>query len=238
VLGIGAEDLVDEGKEELVGALIRTVKEEGETFAGVTGEGVADGKLKIVLEVGIGIGEQVQEGGPGRGDSVWMVGDGDETGNVVVRVVGLKFESGEVEGAVKDGDEVGVGVEGVWEQGDARKGAGEGEERFEVERGLAVLGMFEETGTEDGIGIRERLGGLIIGLEGGVGEGEDLVGGVELPVGAGVEKPAEGGDIADLMAELGDEVAGVAEVGEVVGVEGTEALDERVGGCDLLWCCG
>jgi hypothetical protein len=154
VLGIGAEGLIDNREEELLRALIRAVEKEGEALASMTGEGVADGELKVVLEVEIGVGEQVEEGGPGRGDdSVWMVGDGDETGNIVIGIVGLKFEGGEVEGAIKDGDEVGVRVEGGREQGDAGERAGEGEEGFEVGRGLAALGMFEEAGTEGSVGI-------------------------------------------------------------------------------------
>jgi hypothetical protein len=66
MLGVGAEELVDEREEKLLRALIRAVQEEGEAFAGVTGEGVADGELKVVLEVEIGVGEEVEERGPGR----------------------------------------------------------------------------------------------------------------------------------------------------------------------------
>jgi len=66
-------------------------------------------------------------------------------------------------------------------------------------------------------------------LEGGEGKVEDLVGFVEGPIGAVVEEPATGGEVAELVAVLGDKTTSVTCVGELVGIEVDAILNTTVG---------
>jgi len=108
----------------------------------------------------------------------------------VLGIVLVKCAATQVQGAVEDGDQAGIGIEARVRDGDAGEGAREREEGGEAREGFAAFGMFEETFAEIVIVIGEITSLFIVGLDGSVGEGEDLLGVVEMPAGAVEDEPA------------------------------------------------
>ena len=228
--GIGAEEGTQGGEEEFLSAFAGSGEQEAGTFVGEAGEGVAEGALEEGLEVRGMVGEAGEKIVPDLGEGLWIVGHRDEAGDVVIGLMREKGASTEIEGAVEDGEQIGVGVEvgGVFE--DAGEGAGEVEELGEMGCGEAALGMFEDAFAEGALFGGEGANIVVEGVEGGGSEGDDFAGGIELPAGAVEEEPAPLGDEANLGTELLDEALGVAVVGEGGGVTVEEILDAMFDG--------
>jgi hypothetical protein len=144
--------------------------------------------------------------------------------------MGEQGSGAEIEGAIKDGEQEGIGIEGGERKADRGEGLGEAKEGFEAGKGVAGLGVFEETFAEGFIAIGEGAGLVVVGLEAGGGEIEECVRGSREPVGLLEEEPAVVRDVAELVAELGQEALGVAPVGEIEGVLIAEAGDAVCGG--------
>jgi hypothetical protein len=112
--------------------LARAGEEEAGGFGSVTSEGVTNGLLEILLKGRIVIGETDEERIPKLRCGLWIVIERDELGEIVVGLVRREFAGREIEGAVEEIDEVGVGVEGGMRHSDAREERGKTEESSKV----------------------------------------------------------------------------------------------------------
>src|SRR5882724_5328091 len=232
VSGIIGEEEAEGGEKEMLGALAGACEKEAGGLGSVAGKGVADGLLKILLEGRIVIGEADEERIPQLGGGLGVVVERDELCEIVVGLMGREFAGREIEGTIEDINEIGVGVEGGMRHSDAREESGEAKESGEAREGGAAFDMLEDTFAEARVFAVEGGGKLVAGIERGRGERED-VSVVEEPAGAIEEEPAPGGDVTDEMAELLDEAAGIASVGEIVGGEEHERDILIVGGAVL-----
>jgi hypothetical protein len=155
--------------------------------------------------------------------SLGIVVEGDEAGDEMSGIVGEEFAGKEVDGAIEDSEEGGIGIEKSVRGAEFGQGAGDAKESFEAREGLAAFGMFEETLPEAVGALFGQGGGLIVvGLQGGGGESEDVVGVIEMPACTIEEKPAPVADVADAMGVLFGEMAGIGEVAQEWGVESTK----------------
>jgi hypothetical protein len=220
----------------MLGALAGAREKEAGGFRSVTGERVADGLLKILLEGRIVIGEADEKRIPKLGGGLGIVVERDELGEIVVGLVGGEFARREIESAIEEIEEVGVRVEGGMRQSDAGEEGGEAEEGSETRERGAAFDMAEDTFAEVGVFAVEGGSELVARIERRGGESEDVIV-VEEPAGAIEEKPAPGGDEADERAELLDEAAGVAAIGEIVCGESHES-DALIVGWAILWLMG
>jgi hypothetical protein len=232
VSGVIGEEKAEGGEEEVLGALAGAREEEAGGFGGVAREGVADGLLEILLEGGIVIGEAEEERIPKLGGGLGIVMEGDKLCEIVIWLMGREFARREIEGTIKEINKVGMGVEGGMRHSDAREHGGEAEKSGEAREGRAAFNVLEDAFAEAGVFAIERGGEFVAGIEGGGGEFEDVIV-VEEPAGAVEEEPAPGGDVTDEVAELLDEAAGIAPVGEVVSGEEHERDALIVGGAVL-----
>src|SRR5690242_12801567 len=87
------------------------IEEEDDLLLNVASQAVANGGLQEVLEVRIMVGNFGEEFVPNRRASCWVVGDGSEVGDEVVGAVGLKLSGAQIDSAVEDVEQEGVGVE-------------------------------------------------------------------------------------------------------------------------------
>ncbi len=213
-----------------MGETARASKQETGAIGSESGEGVADGALEIVLQRLRVIGKTFKEGNPGRRLGLGIVGEGDEASEVVLGIVRREGISAEIEGTVEDREEEGVGVEDREGDSDTRKSSGESEEGGETRERGAMPGVFEELFAEGSIFVGQGEGIVAVRLERGGSESKNLLGVVEVPAKAIEEEPANGRGETDLVTEVLDEAAGVAQIIEFIGRAITERQDTMIVG--------
>ena len=177
--GRGAQELAQEGEEELVGALTGAGEQITGRCGGVTEEGGAHGALQIGVQGGIGASEAIEEGVPGSGGSGRIEVVGEEMGEIVVGIVREEIAGAEVEGTVVEIEQEGVGVEGRWGEKEVGEGAGEAKEGLKARERFAVGQVGEDAVSELCILMSEGADLLKKVFEGFAGEGEHsiLIGG-------------------------------------------------------------
>jgi len=175
------------------------------------------------LEGKCAIGETVEEVIPDGRMSLGVVVEGDEAGDEMIGVVREEFAGKEVDGAIEDSEKGGIGIEKGVRDAEIGQGTGNAEESFETGEGLAALGVFEEAFPETWRAIFGQGGGLVVvGLEGGGSESEDMIAVIEMPASTVEEKPAPVANVADPMGVLFGETAGVSKVAEEGSIHSTK----------------
>jgi hypothetical protein len=152
-----------------------------------------------------------------------IVVEGDEAGDEMSGIVREEFAGKEIDGAIEDSEEGGIGIEKGVRGAEFGQGTGDAKERVEAREVLAAFGMFEEA-LPEAFGALFGQGGslIVVGLQGGRGESEDVVGVIEMPAGTVEEEPTPIADVANAMGVLFGEMAGIGEVAQEWGVESTK----------------
>lgn len=218
VAGDGANDL-QEGRFAVgTGA----VEQEHGLLAGVAGERIADRALQIAGQAAVAGHDPVEEGLPGRALGLRVVVDVDQAGEQIRVAVRAQRAAAQVEGAVAAVEQPVESVEALGAGGDAGLAHGQGDHRFEATATLAGAGPGQDLRHGLVVGGGLGLGGD--GQGGGLGAAHHRAGAVEIPAPAVPDHPAPLLDVAQLVAVLGHQPVGVAQIGELQG------LDQRIVG--------
>src|SRR5437868_1455705 len=127
-----AQERADGVEEGAFAVAAGTIEEEDGLFLKATGEAVANGGLQEVLQFGILVGDVGEEFVPNGRAGGGIVGDGREVSDEVVGVVGLKPVGAQINGAVEDIEQEGVGVESLRRGNEGGIVAGEIEQSLQV----------------------------------------------------------------------------------------------------------
>lgn len=167
--------------------------------------------------------ESIPEGRRGVG----IVGNGRQTGDEVLRLLGIEFTCTQIDGTILDGEAEWVGIKGGREGGDTLFNTCKVDDGANARGGRRASDMFKEEFILASL-LNWEGGHLLIEAQDSVfgGRGNEI-GVVDVPTLAIPDEPSPGRDVANVVAMAGDEMVGVAQIGEVAGRVGKRLLVGR-----------